>query len=793
MNKPDISVKIVNEERIANTDLEKTIYELDQQIDVLSAHADRMDYFISVASGLICGMMDVLWVGEFDLARGRGYSEEQIEKLVKKTAKLLGNKDDTIKGAVAFLENKFHIPSDGNTPDFGGGLQHHLRDFAHHPTIVGLIFSLLTQFTEMSYGTDTTGRFIIVPVPERSRVFIGDSIPDKIFKGTVIWLFHLISDIAGSSSSAGLGGGTGLPGPILSTLKEIAALPFMKNVCVGKESLSKFLSKLFNGTLFAQRDEAGKIIKDTVIKLDFRGELGVLAELGRQAIPVVANECIVRTFYFIRRFASNIRENRIQSIKEIAGFDWKNIIPFNNPTIERMLLVATGVFTAVDVTEAVLSKKYFVSVNYVGVGRFTVALGFEAINFLKVRNVKLIKDMYERIQREVYEKTDDDIYRRMSGMMNAEKFGLSLEQTEILYNIELQKTLTDIKHTNVPIVGEGIKSLKREWAEEWKRYMEMGFASFMQDEKAELHWYEQDELLERIAANNPEGTWYRLVLLEAMIFEPYYPLSLKKNKKGEDVPSDKYKELQRPIVGYDDDDGDNFLDKVYAQPFTSKGYIRRLRKAYDRALRELNEVLKSIIKGGAVAVAIIGVVVLTAGMFAPAIAVGLVGSSFTGLSGAALTSACLAYIGGGAVAVGGLGMAGGTVAVVGGAALIGTGVGVATGAAVAGAEIVEEKSTILQSAKLLVSLKEIFLNDEHDLDYSNYIYEQYVNRLSELEKKLIDLKLKEKVASGKEKKNLEAEVKNLEKSVHVMEIAMKSMGKFNNAFKAGLSVEDNEE
>lgn len=29
------------------------------------------------------------------------------------------------------------IPSDGNTPDFGGGLQHHLRDFAHHPTIVG--------------------------------------------------------------------------------------------------------------------------------------------------------------------------------------------------------------------------------------------------------------------------------------------------------------------------------------------------------------------------------------------------------------------------------------------------------------------------------------------------------------------------------------------------------------------------------------------------------------------------------------------------------------------------------
>lgn len=44
----------------------------------------------------------------------------------------------------------------------------------------------------------------------------------------------------------------------------------------------------------------------------------------------------------------------------------------------------------------------------------------------------------------------------------------------------------------------------------------------------------------------------------------------------------------------------------------------------------------------------------------------LFSSSFSGLSGAALTSACLAYLGGGAIADGGLGMAGGTMAIVGG-------------------------------------------------------------------------------------------------------------------------------
>ena len=52
-----------------------------------------------------------------------------------------GCKDNDIKSCVAFLEQNYHIPADGNTADFGGGLQHHLRDFAHHPTIVGLIFS----------------------------------------------------------------------------------------------------------------------------------------------------------------------------------------------------------------------------------------------------------------------------------------------------------------------------------------------------------------------------------------------------------------------------------------------------------------------------------------------------------------------------------------------------------------------------------------------------------------------------------------------------------------------------
>ena len=95
------------------------------------------------------------------------------------------------------------------------------------------------------------------------------------------------------------------------------------------------------------------------------------------------------------------------------------------------------------------------------------------------------------------------------------------------------------------------------------------------------------------------------------------------------------------------------------------------------------------------------------------IEIALVGSNFAGLSGAAVTSACLAYLGGGAIAAGGAGMLGGTIAIVGGGAALGIGVGAGVGGAVGAVGIVGEKATIIQSTKLLTSIREIFLNDEH--------------------------------------------------------------------------------
>lgn len=777
-------------EKVASYDIEKTIYDLDNQIKMLSRQADKLDYLVSVSSGILCGMLDVFWVGDFSLEAGRDIANDKVNGFVKKTAKLLGCKENDVKSCVAFLEKKFPIPADGNTPNFGGGLQHHLRDFAHHPTVVGLMFSLLTQFTEKSYGTDVNGNFIIVPVPEKSRIFIGKDVPDKLLKGIIIWFFHLVSDIAGSSNTAGISGGTGIPGPILSIAKELSAVPLFKNLKIGDNSLSVFISKLFNGTLLAKYDSDGKIIKDTVFKFDLRGELGVAVQLGKQGIPVIANECIVRAFYFIRRFAIEIKECRISSINQLSEVDWNKTKPYKNPILNRMLTISTGVFTSIDITEAIVSQKYWVSVNYVGVGRFVVALGDETVNFLKTRNVVKIKQMYECIEKNTYKETDERIYERLSEGMDLNKMGLTIEQTEILYNIEYYKTLNDIYITTAPVGKDKLILLKQQWLKEWQSYMESGFSDFVQDKNAKLHWYQMDELLERVKVNEPTKPWLRLVLLESMLFEPYYPLSIEKDKKGNDVPSKKYDALKVPIVGYKKIEGDNYLDEFFPNDYCKAGYVKRLRKCYDKVIRELNEVLKTVIKSLSITAVITVIVVITAGAFAPAIATALVGSQFAGLSGAALTSACLAYLGGGAIAAGGLGMAGGTAAIVGGGAMLGIGFGASVGGAVGAVGIMGKKATIQQSAKLMVSVREIFLNDEHDLEYSDTIYEQYLEKIIEIEKGLVELKLKEDVASKDEKKKLKLEIKNAEKSVEAMKIARKSMLKYKSAFEVGVTADD---
>ena len=192
--------------------------------------ANRRDYMLAICSGTISGLIDVFYVGEISLERANTWGSVEINKFVMKMAEMQGFKGKDLTAAIKYLEDNYGVAADSVASDFGSGLQHHLRDFSHHFSLGGWLCSLFTQFTGKVIGTDTKGALLIVDLKEKS--FIGTNFEEKILFGTVNWFFHIVSDMAGSSANAGKG--TGIPGPLLSLIKELSMLPCFKDKKIGE-------------------------------------------------------------------------------------------------------------------------------------------------------------------------------------------------------------------------------------------------------------------------------------------------------------------------------------------------------------------------------------------------------------------------------------------------------------------------------------------------------------------------------------------------------------------------------
>jgi len=472
--------------------INEKVANLNSDINRLTNQTDWIDNTIAVASGIITGIIDSIYVGEedFSIDSINKLGDKKAENFVIKIAQKKGYKGNDLPGAIKYLEDKFPIAADKATNDFGGGKQHHLRDFSHHPTPLGLIFSLLTQFTHKVYGTDVAGVFKIVELKNDDLILIGKNLPEKITFGVVNWFFHMVSDMAGSYSSVLEGKvGTGLPGPIGSLLKEMSALPFFKNM--NEQNYKKFsiwVSKLFNGTLLGKRDEKGKLI--TSQKFDLRTEIGIASKIGKQAVPVIINECIVRGFYFIRRFYIELKDNDVRKINEFNKVNWNKTLPIKNRTIVRMMTIATGTFTAIDLADAGIRAviksggfnaatlgNFILRVNFVGVGRFAIAVGTDVGMGIKKANkenerIKLIGEQLQLLNAKIY-------YKQADMWIEAEKTEKALREVYIIMDktaiefveswnefIDKSKSITDsagnIKQNNPELAVELLDILEYE-------------------------------------------------------------------------------------------------------------------------------------------------------------------------------------------------------------------------------------------------------------------------------------------------------------------------------------------
>lgn len=127
-------------------------------------------------------------------------------------------------------------------------------------------------------------------------------------------------------------------------------------------------------------------------------------------------------------------------------------------------------------------------------------------------------------------------------------------------------------------------------------------------------------------------------------------------------------------------------------------------------------------------------------------------------------------------------MAGGSIAIIGGGASLGLGLGAGIGKTISVLEN-SSRNSLINEAKLLSSFKEIFLNDERDLEFCEEVLNTYTQNIFDLEKYLIKLKLDMDTLKGKDKKEKQVLIKNAKEMLKLMKTSRKSMIKIVDDFK----------
>lgn len=405
--------EVVSAEVVTDIDgINDALKRVDSELERYTNRADKGDYAFAIASGILAGAMDAVFIGKTVISDNDiALSHQHVNNFIQQYASSRGFDRKHLKDSIGDLEKAFKVAQDNVWKGAGIGVSaknHHLADLAHHPTPLGLASSVIVQFLRIGTFVNKDGEWHFVPVKTSVKDIAGILVPAAITgilnwivsasvneyereeeeeipaalrkllhmaastpmivelaKCADNWFGHLVSDMGGSKNTAG--GGMGIPGIFISLLYEFASLPVVKDT-----GLPLIVNELY---------EKGK--------MDLRHEIPLYKSVGKQGIPVAFIEIYVRLGYFISHLAEEFAEHG----GKLSEINWKRVIPFNNRTVDRMLAVANMTFTVADTADAaihaaiesggnwVLFSGHFVTrFNYAGAGRAAMAIVKEISN-----------------------------------------------------------------------------------------------------------------------------------------------------------------------------------------------------------------------------------------------------------------------------------------------------------------------------------------------------------------------------------------------------------------------------
>ena len=463
-------------------------------------------YLLAAGCGLIAAALDLLWVGDFNLSEAHEWGKDKTEKFVIHIAQKKGYKGDSIKGAIKKLEelNEYKFIGDKATSVYGGGLQHHLRDYSHHFSPIGLYFSLYTQFSNgKMVGTDKFGKLLFTEIEDKT--LIGGDVYEKLYNGVVVWFFHLVSDMCGSSGS--VGEGTGIPGPILSMIKYFSSTPFAKSISVKYKGddigLSTMVSKLFNGTAFKDADHPRGI------KFDLRTELGIGNYIVKKNMPNIMVEIITGVMFKIYVFRETLANKKIKDITlgELEEFLKARSLKGHSLSLDKMKALSFGVKNSIEGVHLVIGAAakggnvqraayLLVNLDYYALGRFIVC------------TKRSIDQMQTAKKEEIFVSVAND-----PGIMPSY---LSTEQMRILNALLLSKVQYDIDNTK----KDALRKKKIEWSYRWQNQM-------IENEADTLSLRDETKLYDTLAkeiTKSDNNNWMYMIAICLSTFEPYFKL-----------------------------------------------------------------------------------------------------------------------------------------------------------------------------------------------------------------------------------------------------------------------------
>lgn len=379
----DFSTSIADAMAKVETEL-VVLNETVDSIKGLKPDCDKLDYILATSSGALCGIIDIFLVGKPGESPLGNITDKWFVARTIDFAKLCNPEKknfDSLDSALRFLEKKFKVPYDqtglgdaGKTIFDLTAKNHHFKSLAHNPSLLGLFFSILDQFSNTSHFV-TDGQLVSLQQADEKWELRGGNIPSKLFCGFANWIGHLISDVSGSSSSAAKGNrGTGLPSPLWTWTNDIIAIKAKLGLSV---------------------TETDKTMNELALNIFEKGY--DIRFQTAQAIPVFLNELLVRLIYAIRRLFRYFSE--IPKTERSFALMWKKCEPFSNATVKRMLTVAHGTFCLADVGDAVgrsliagggtfNAVEFVLRLNVVGVGRFAISLYGETRRAISYNHAK---------------------------------------------------------------------------------------------------------------------------------------------------------------------------------------------------------------------------------------------------------------------------------------------------------------------------------------------------------------------------------------------------------------------